>query len=339
MTLLPFLFLIAAVSLLLLFARRFRDDRRRFGNGVLLGLCTVLVFAGSFLVLDRFHRPVAQAVAGATGVAAVAGATAVAGALMANGIRMVRAEGGRPANLLSPLAGLGVLAVLALAVVAARTDHGPLRAAATAALLVAGYLGFLFLCFVGYAALYQRVTERHPVDFVVVLGAGLADGSTVPPLLASRLQKALTLYRRQAAQGRPPTLVVSGGKGSDERVPEAEAMADYLVTRGVPGAHILQERASTNTGENVAFSRELMERIRPGYRCAIVTNDFHSLRAGILARRAGVPGEAHGAPTAAYYRPSATLREFVAVLAAYPLTNLAVCAVLAAAGVRAGRSG
>ncbi|MFD8708198.1 YdcF family protein [Kitasatospora sp. NPDC059648] len=333
------LLLLAAALLLLLFVRRFRDDRRRFGNGVLLGLSTLLLFAGSFLELDRFHRPLAQAVAGATGVAAVVSATAVAGALMANGIRMVRTEGGRPANLLSLLAGLGVLAVLALAVVAARTDQGLLRAAATAALLVAGYLSFLVFCFAGYAALYQRVTARRPVDFVVVLGAGLTNGSTVPPLLAARLRRALTLYRRQAARGRPPILVVSGGKGSDERVPEAEAMAGYLAGRGVPDEHILQERASTNTGENLRFSRELMERVRPDYRCAIVTNDFHVLRAGILARRAGVPGEAHGAPTAAYYRPSATLREFVAVLVSYPLTNLAACAVLAAAGARAGWQG
>ncbi|MFG3226899.1 YdcF family protein [Kitasatospora sp. NPDC048194] len=333
------LLLLAAALLLLLFARRFRDDRRRFGNGVLLGLGALLLFAGFFLELDRFHRPVAQAVAGATGIAAVASATAVAGALVANGIRMVRTEGGRPANLLSLLAGLAILAVLPLVVVAARADQGPLRAAATAALLMSGYLSFLFLCFTGYAALYHRVTARRPVDFVVVLGAGLTNGSTVPPLLAARLLKALSLYRRQAARGKPPILVVSGGKGSDERVPEAEAMADYLARRGVPDEHVLQERASTNTGENLRFSRELMRRIRPDYRCAIVTNDFHTLRAGILARRAGVPGEAHGAPTAAYYRPSATLREFVAVLVSYPLTNLAACAVLAAAGARAGWHG
>ncbi|MFF0411301.1 YdcF family protein [Kitasatospora sp. NPDC004745] len=336
MTAFPFsLSWLVAVLLLLLFVQRFRGDQRRFGNGVLLGLCTLVLLVGAALELDRLPRPVARAVTGGIVVGAVLSAVVVSGLLLATGVRMVRAEGGRLANLLSLLAGSAILAALGLLVACARAEDGPFRAVATAALLVAGYLSFLLVCFVGYALLYQRVATHRPVDFVVVLGAGLTNGSTVPPLLAARLDRALALVRSQAARGRTPVLLVSGGKGSDEQLSEAEAMAEYLTARGVPGERIVQERSSTNTRENLEFSRAMMERLRPGYRCVVVTNDFHALRAAITARRAGVRGEAASAPTAAYYWPNATLREFAAVLTAYPVTNLAVCAVLAVAGARA----
>ncbi|MFE2106607.1 YdcF family protein [Kitasatospora sp. NPDC059463] len=326
---------LAAGAALLVFRRRFRADRRRLGNGVLLGSCTLLLLLGALVELGRFPHPLGRAVTSGVVVAVPLSAAAVAGFLLLNGVRTVRREGARPANLLALLAGSAVLGALGLLAATAVTENGPFRALATAVLLVAGYLSFLLACFVGYAVLYHRVVARRTVDFVVVLGAGLTDGSTVPPLLAARLERALALFRRQAARGRAPVLLVSGGKGSDERVPEAEAMADYLMARGVPDGLVVQERSSTNTRENLEFSRALMERLRPGYRCVIVTNDFHALRAAITARRAGVRGEAVGAPTAAYYRPGAALREFAAVLTTYPATNLAVCAVLVAAGLRA----
>ncbi|MFF4186201.1 YdcF family protein [Streptomyces sp. NPDC001691] len=332
-------YFLAAALVLLVFLRRFSDDQRRFGNGVLLGLCTVFLLAGTFVGLDHFLRPLARVMATGLIAGATVGAVVVAGFLLTNGIRMIRTEGGSLANLLPLLAGVAVLVALGLLGAAARFENGPLRAVATATLFLAGYLSFLFACFIGYAVLYQRVAGRRPVDFVVVLGAGLTDGSVVPPLLASRLERALTLYRRQKARGRSPILLVSGGKGSDEQVPEAEAMADYLTGRGVPDEHVVRENSSTSTEENLKFSRELMERLRPGYRCVIVTNDFHAFRAAVLARRAGVPGEATGSPTAAYYWPSATLREFVAVLVAHRVTNLGMGTLLLVAGARAGWHG
>lgn len=71
---------------------------------------------------------------------------------------------------------------------------------------------------------------------VVVLGAGLR-GEQVSGLLARRLDAALAYYR----QNPDVLLVVSGGQGPDEAIPEAEAMARYLQAHGVPGENILVE--------------------------------------------------------------------------------------------------
>jgi uncharacterized SAM-binding protein YcdF (DUF218 family) len=204
-----------------------------------------------------------------------------------------------------------------------------LIALAAAAVLVVCYWAFLFFCYLTYGFVYRRMPIRRAVDFVVVLGAGLMGGRRVSPLLASRLERARSVYESLDAQG-APILIVSGGKGSDERLSEAEAMADYLVESGFPADRILKEDQSRTTEENLLYSAALMRETRPeGYRCVVVTNDFHSFRAALIARDLGVPAQVVGSPTAAYFLPSATIREFIAVFVRYWKVNVPICAFLA----------
>lgn len=62
--------------------------------------------------------------------------------------------------------------------------------------------------------------------------------------------------------GWAPLLVMSGGLGSLTSGlwtrPEAEVFADVALGMGVPRDRLLLESRSTNTGENVAFSRQLL---------------------------------------------------------------------------------
>lgn len=62
--------------------------------------------------------------------------------------------------------------------------------------------------------------------------------------------------------GWAPLLVLSGALGSLTSGmwtrPEAEIFADIAATRGVPREQILLESRSTNTGENVDFTRQLL---------------------------------------------------------------------------------
>jgi uncharacterized SAM-binding protein YcdF (DUF218 family) len=62
--------------------------------------------------------------------------------------------------------------------------------------------------------------------------------------------------------GYAPLLVVSGGSGAITRriwaEPEAEVFARRAIARGVPPDRVLRETRSTNTGENVRFTRELL---------------------------------------------------------------------------------
>ena len=64
-------------------------------------------------------------------------------------------------------------------------------------------------------------------------------------------------------QGWAPLLMFSGNAGALTRErfnkPEAEMFADIARQRGVPESAMLIEAESTNTGENVIFSRRLLE--------------------------------------------------------------------------------
>jgi uncharacterized SAM-binding protein YcdF (DUF218 family) len=314
-------------------------DLRRFSNAVLLGLA--LTFLATDL-MDRLgeaaHVSALLRVVLASSVLLLGlGIFMLAFFLVANGVHMVRNEGRRPANLLSLLVGLGILGFVALLGAALTTRSPALTRSAGAAFLMVGYVSFLFLCFIGYAFLYGRVRVRRDVDFVVVLGSGLTSGYQVPPLLASRLEQGRGLYVCQAARGNPPVLITSGGQGPRERLPEARAMADYLIQRGIPADRIEREERSRNTEQNLRFSKAIMQERIPGYRCVVVTSNFHVLRAAITARRAGVNGEVVGSPTAAYFWPSATIREFAAVFLSHKVVNLGICFLLGLFGLTLAR--
>jgi uncharacterized SAM-binding protein YcdF (DUF218 family) len=64
-------------------------------------------------------------------------------------------------------------------------------------------------------------------------------------------------------QGWAPWLIFSGGRGSITQKlwdrSEAEVFADIALGMGVPAKRILKEERSTNTGENIRFTRELLK--------------------------------------------------------------------------------
>jgi uncharacterized SAM-binding protein YcdF (DUF218 family) len=316
-------------------------DPRSFGNAVLLGLCLAL---GALGAVGAAHQlpgapgDLARILVVALGLFVALGPFLVASYLVLNGITMARRESIRPGNLLSLLAGLGMFALFGLMVIdvlvvandrASYTAMDALNAFTIVVVMLSGYISFLLVSYVSYAFVYGRVTALRGADFVVVLGSGLIGGDRVPPLLASRLDRGRRVYQALVARGKSsPMLIVSGGKGADERVSEAEAMAGYLIERGVPADSVLREDQSRSTEENLTFSKGIMERFRPRYRCIVVTSNYHVFRTAILTRRLGVNGQVTGARTAGYYWPSAMLREFVAVFLGYKAVNLGICALI-----------
>ncbi|MGD6748941.1 YdcF family protein [Streptomyces sp. BH105] len=322
-----------AVLLFLMFCFGVVRERRRFSNAVLLGLATLFAPAPWLLELVREDPQLTHTLAIWLVALAVVCIVVLSGFLISNGVTMLRKEGRSPANLMSLLAGVALAALLALLIVARVQHTRTLLIVAGTAVALVGYCAFLFLCFIVYAFLYGRLHLRRRTDYVVVLGSGLVNGSSVPPLLASRLERARRLHAALSKRGGRPILLTSGGQGPDEELPESHAMADYLVERGFPAELIEREDRSTTTDENLRFSKAIMEEAVPGYRCVMVTNNYHVFRAAVTARRAGVRGHVVGAPTAAYFWPSAMLREFVALFLAYRRTNLGICVALLMGGV------
>ncbi|MEU1574947.1 YdcF family protein [Streptomyces collinus] len=317
----------------LVFACSFLYDRRLVRNGV------YLFFALLFLSLGLLYK-LASVSETATLILLLTLWTllmllpfVLAVFLIANGVTMLRREGRRPANLLSLAAGAGILVFIALKAIANSTRWELLDTPLDAVGFVLGYVSLLFVCFLLYSFVYGRIRQGQAVDFVVVLGSGLVRGSRVPPLLAGRLDRGRAAFDAQRAEGRETMLLTSGGQGPDEDLPEARAMADYLIAAGVPGDRILIEDKSRTTQENLRFSRALMRDRKTDYRALVVTNNFHVMRAAQIARKEKVEAQVIGAPTARYFWPSATIREFVAVFLSHRVLNLGICALLAVVGL------
>ncbi|MGW2663511.1 YdcF family protein [Nocardia tengchongensis] len=172
-----------------------------------------------------------------------------------------------------------------------------------------------FAGFTAYTFGRARRSPRPGADVVVVLGCRLR-GDRVSPMLARRLNRALDVVR--AEPGRSPLLVVSGGQSGHDPVPEAAAMADYLVAQGIPAEGIVAESRSRNTEENLRYTAEelLCRGIDPrSARITVVTSDFHVLRTRRLARGQGLRAQVAGARTTRLLTRKSFLREFVAVLA------------------------
>lgn len=322
-----------AALLFLVLCWRVLRERRRFSNAVLLGLTALCALVAWLFQLIRSGTASGTVVAGVLLAVGGLGILLLTGLLFSNGLRMLRKEGRSPTNLLSLMAALCVVALIALLIAAAVVRTPVMLGVGAAALGLACYLSFLFLSFLTYAFLYGRLQVRRTADYVVVLGSGLSGGSKVPPLLAGRLDRAREVHTGLTRRGHSPVLITSGGQGPDEDLPESHAMADYLTDRGFPGELIEREDKSTTTEENLRYSKAIMERGTPGYRCVVVTNNYHAFRAALTARRLGIRGQVVGAPTARYFWPNATIREFAALLVAYKRTNAVICLLFVAAGV------
>jgi uncharacterized SAM-binding protein YcdF (DUF218 family) len=319
----------AAVAVLIVLVAGVLRDRRGFANAVLLGLELALIALGAVQWLARTDDARGRLVLLAVLVLMAAGPFLVAVYLLWNGVTVIRKEGMRPVSVLPLLAGGGILAVTGLVLAVPLAHSGQLALSASVIVLLSGYVSFQCVSFVLYAFFYGCLRVPRSAHFVVVLGCGLLDGGRVSPLLASRLDRGRAVCQALTADGQEPMLIVSGGKGCDEQICEAEAMAGYLTARGFPAGQIVREDRSASTEENLTCTKAVMDRLRPDSTCVIVTSNYHVFRTAMLARRTGVRGQVTGARTASYYWPSATLREFAAVFLSHKAVNLTACALLA----------
>lgn len=235
--------------------------------------------------------------------------------LICNGIYTMRAEGKALAHMLSLILGILIfIGELSFAVIFLLSDFSVHPAVYNLGFFVGStvlYFSLLILGFVLYMVFMHVIPRRRSFDFIIIHGCGLIGGERVSRLLSNRLDKAIALYRRSRT---PAILMPSGGQGGDEKLSEAEAMARYLQEHGIPAERIVCEDRSLDTMENLANCKALIVTRKSKPRIALVTSNYHLYRCLLYARKLKMKVTGAGAAVAAYYWPSATLREFVAVL-------------------------
>ena len=311
------IFFLFSVCFWAVFLHCFQKDRSRYRNCYLLFLALLSMIP---FILSLFGDNMGSAVFAVFITVSVA-LFIVPFFLIHNGIIMLRREGKHLSHLLSLALGAAILvgeAATVFLVVKYSTAFTPDRSFYRSGWFVAGslisvtviYGSMTFLIFMIYTLFLQIIPRKNDFDYVIIHGAGLLHGDQLSKLLRDRLDKAITVYRRDPT---PPRIIPSGGKGADETVPEAEAMKQYLIGQGIPESDILPESASKMTLENLRFSKQILDGLEGRKYTALVTSNYHVYRALRYCRKIGLNCTGIGSRVAFYYWPSAMIREFIAI--------------------------
>ena len=247
-------------------------------------------------------------------------------ALCLSNLSLIRHEGKRLVNLLGILLSVLMIGGVLFLFFADRYATGSMwevmRHDLLTNLFAALYL--YYECMLIGTIIANLIVVRHEPekdqDYLIVLGCGLRKDGTPTPLLAGRVDRALRFYREQIEKtGKAPMFITSGGQGPNEVISESASMKGYLLEKGVPEDHILEEDRSATTYENMKFSKEIIQARQPDARVAFSTTNYHVFRSGLMARRVKLPAEGMGARTKWYFWPNAAVREFVGLLTEHRL--------------------
>ncbi len=198
-----------------------------------------------------------------------------------------------------------------------------------------GITAVIIFCAVEILVFLGAATADAPgLDYVIVLGAKIREEG-ISNSLKQRLDKAV-----EYSMENPGTVfILSGGQGSDEPEPEAQAMRDYMVYHGVPESRLVMETVSSSTVENLAYSRVVIDGLEkkkreeagnnvisviPGpfleveekpIQVGVLTSNYHVFRARRIGEKWGLKG-IHGisARSDILLFPHLCVRECIAIL-------------------------
>ena len=156
-------------------------------------------------------------------------------------------------------------------------------------------------------------TPNYDKDFIIILGSKIQEDGNLTPLLKGRVDKAMDFANKQYEMAKKKIIYIpSGGKGTDEVISEAEAIKNYLIKKGIKKDQIITENKSTNTIENMKYSKKIIEEINKNGTIAFVTTNYHVFRSGVIANKEGIDCEGIGSKTKWYFYTNALIREFIA---------------------------
>jgi uncharacterized SAM-binding protein YcdF (DUF218 family) len=119
-------------------------------------------------------------------------------------------------------------------------------------------------------------------DAIVVFAGGVGESGRAGGGFQERVTQAIDLYRA----GHAPRMVFSSGFVFTMR--EAEVMKAVAVAGGVPAEAILLEESASNTHDNVAFTKRILD--EHGWRRVLLVSSPYHMRRALLTWRKLAPG-------------------------------------------------
>ena len=243
------------------------------------------------------------------------------GALCVSNISLIRHEGKRFVNLLGILLSVLIVAgevfifAFDYAFSGSRTEVMLHDLIANLGAAIYLYFECMLIGTIVANVIVVRYKPQYDKDFLIILGCGIRADGTPTPLLRGRIDRAIGFAREQERRtGKKLLFITSGGQGKNEIISESASMKHCLMEQGIPETQIVEEDRSTDTAENMRFSKEKITEINPDGKIAFATTNYHVFRSGLFARRVKMRAVGIGAKTKWYFWPNAAVREFVGLL-------------------------
>lgn len=152
-------------------------------------------------------------------------------------------------------------------------------------------------------------TRASGDETLVILGCQVK--GTRPSLMLTERLDAAKVYLDEHED---TYCILSGGKGPDEGISEAQCMYNYLTEQGVSADRLILEDRSTSTRENLLYSMEIIKERGLSTNVAIVTNEFHEYRAFKIAEKLNIKPVAVPACTHWWLFTTYFMREWYGVI-------------------------
>ncbi len=177
-------------------------------------------------------------------------------------------------------------------------------------------LGCLLFLAVGIFVIAE--TEAHKgdakgkKDYLLILGCRVR-GSEAEETLRMRCEKAADYLKAH-----PETVAIACGGivHDDQSISEAQAIEEILVSKGIEKERIIREDKSTTTVENFKNAKRIIKTHGniDDYRLALLSSDFHLMRARLIAKKAGLNCQTVSAPSPKKELTKNYIREFFAFI-------------------------
>ncbi len=181
-------------------------------------------------------------------------------------------------------------------------------------IIITSLFTIFIICFF-ILALIMLIVAKHRVefnkDYIIILGCGIKDDGSLRRILKDRVNKAIEFYKNQLENtGKKAIIIPSGGQGKAEIISEAEAIKRYLLANGIGEEQIILEDKSTNTIQNLKYSKKIIENLSGSEKNIVfITSEYHLIRSIIFANKVGLKAECLGSRTKWYFLINALLRE------------------------------
>ncbi len=153
-----------------------------------------------------------------------------------------------------------------------------------------------------------RGNTKGKKDYLLILGCRVR-GSEAEETLRMRAEKAAEYLKEY-----PETVAIACGGivHDDQIISEAQAIEEILLSKGIKKDRIIREDKSTTTVENFRNSKKIIGNEERSL--ALLSSDFHLMRANLIAKKAGLDCQTVSAPSPKKEKAKNYIREFFALI-------------------------